>query len=202
MEFYRQTSAYTGAAAALLMALHNRLPDVWPLDREKEFSLWLASATLPTRSSSIYALARIAHDEGLPVRVIVEERDYDYPDYRFKRYKKVDIEDAKFSSELHLRRLEEREVPVEERPFDLPEIKRLLTGGNLLVLRLNAGVLRDQQATSRYVLVISHDDKGYHVMDPEQGMMSISDEEMQEAYETLVTKKKREHAVLVIGTAK
>lgn len=200
MEFYRQTSVYTGAPAALLMALHHNDPQAWPLECEQEFSIWIASANLPTRSSSIYALGMIAKKAGYDVHAIVGEREYDYPDYRFKRYKKVEIDDAKYSSRLHARRAREAGVTVEEREFGLEEVDEHLNQGSMVLLRVNAGVLRDRRATSKYVLVREYDEEqGYSVMDPAQGEMHISQEEMQEAFETLVTKKKRDHRMLVLS---
>jgi predicted double-glycine peptidase len=199
MKFYRQTTAYTGAAAALLMVLHQENPDEWPLTRESEFRIWHESANLPTRSSSIYALAKIAKSAGLTAQVVVEEREYDYPDYRFKRYKKVDIDDAKFSSKQHAKSARKAGVKIEERELELTEIKTLAKEGKLLLLRVNAGVFRETKATSRYVLVAAYDGGTYQVLDPAQGELRIDEQQMEEAFETLTTKKKRDHRVIIIN---
>lgn len=198
MEFYRQTSQYTGAAAALLMALHAKSPDEWPLEREIEFSIWTQSANLPTRSSSIYALALIAREAGLSTHVVVGEKEYDYPDYRFKRYKKVEIDEAKYTSKLYAKRAREQSIPLEEREFTLKEVKEHLDNNAMLLLRVNAGIFRDEKATSKYVLVRAHEEGHYVIMDPDQGEMRVSDEDMQEAFDTLVTKKKRDHRMVIL----
>ncbi len=198
MESYRQTTQYTGASAALLMALHHYTPEEYPLTREKEFSIWMRSANLPTRSSSIYALACVANESGVTARVIVGEKEYDYPDYRFKRYKKLDIDHAKYSSKLHARRAREQKIPIEEHEFTLEDVKKQLAKRRLVILRVNAGILRDRKATSRYILITGHDD-GYAVQDPDQGALKIPDDAMERAFETLVTRKKRDHRMLVLG---
>ncbi len=63
------------------------------------------------------------------------------------------------------------------------------------------GVLRSKKATSRYVLVTKYDinSEKYTLIDPEQGEMIVSPDVMQEAFNTLITKKKRDHRMLVIG---
>ena len=198
MEFYRQTSQYTGAAAALLMALHAKHPEEWPLDREHEFHIWTHSANLPTRSSSIYALALIARKAGMSTHVVVGEREYDYPDYRFKRYKKIEIDEAKYTSKLYAKRAREEGIPLEEREFTLQEVKQHLENQALILLRVNAGVLRERKATSKYVLVRAYIQGEYIIMDPEQGEMRIPEDEMQEAFETLITKKKRDHRMVIL----
>lgn len=198
MEFYRQTSQYTGAPAALLMALHQFHPEEWPLDREHEFTIWMQSANLPTRSSSIYALALIAKLAGLSTHVIVGEREYDYPDYRFKRYKKIEIDEAKYASKLYAKRAREMGIPLEEREFTLQEVKEHLDNNARILLRVNAGVLRDDKATSKYVLVTGFEDGAYVIMDPDQGEMRVDQEEMEEAFDTLMTKKKRDHRMIIL----
>ncbi len=198
MEFYRQTSQYTGAAAALLMAMHAKKPDQYALDREQEFSIWTQSANLPTRSSSIYALALIARQAGIATHVVVGEKEYDYPDYRFKRYKKIEIDEAKYTSKLYAKRAREEGIPLEEREFTLTEVKQHLDNGAMVLLRVNAGIFRERKATSKYVLVRAHEEGEYVIMDPDQGEMRIPDEEMQEAFDTLVTKKKRDHRMVIL----
>lgn len=198
MEFYRQTSMYTGAATALLMAIHAKDSSV-QLSRENEFRIWMQSCNLPTRSSSIYGLGVVAHEYGVPAHIVVEEEEYDYPDYRFKRYKKVEIEDAKLASRIHADTAKQKGIEIETRDFELTEVEELLSKGKLLLLRVNAGIFRDKKATSKFVLVTRKDGDEYVVMDPEQGEIHVSDEEMQRAFDTLATKKKRDHRMLILG---
>lgn len=200
MEAYRQTTQYTGAASGLLIALHRHDSKEWPLDREHEFLIWMNSTNLPTRSSSIYGLAIIAKKAGMPVKVVVGEREYDYPDYRFKRYKKVEIDDAKYTSKLHSKQARQAGVEIEEREFSLQEVKDLAAADKLILLRVNAGIFRENKATSRYVLVHGiHKNGSYLIMDPQQGKLTVDEETMHEAFDTLATKKKRDHRMLVLG---
>ena len=199
MEFYRQTSQYTGAASSFLMAMHQLKPESFPLDREQEFRLWMRTANLPTRSSSIYGLALVAKEEGVPVKLVVGEKEYDYPDYRFKRYRKVEVDEAKYSSKLYAKRARANNIRIEEREFELAEVRELLKEGKLIILRVNAGIFRERSATSKYVVVEGFEKGQYIVMDPEQGEMRVDDNVMQEAFDTLVTKKKRDHRMIVLG---
>lgn len=200
MEFYRQTSVYTGAAAALLMALHEKDPKMWTLDRENEFSIWMQSANLPTRSSSIYALGMVAKHAGYDAHIIVGEKEYDYPDYRFMRYKKIEIDDAKYASKLHAKQARIAGVKIDEREFMLDDVAAAVAQGKLVLLRVNAGIFREKKATSRYILVTGFDaEDNYVIMDPAQGEVHVSRKDMQDAFETLVTKKKRDHRALILG---
>ncbi len=195
MELYRQTTEYTCAACSLLTAIHHFLKDT-PLSREMEFNIWQRTANLPVRASSIYGLAIVAKEFGLNPRITLEEKEYDYPDYRFKGYTKKEIDEAKFSSKLYAKKARELNIPIAEREITLKEVIRTLDLGKIILLRVNAGVFRDSKSTSKYVVVFKEDDK-YVVGDPRQGLVEITKESLSDSMVTLQSKKKRDVRMIV-----
>ena len=151
MEFYRQTTEYTTAASSLLMVINHYNSD-FKLSRENEFLIWQISVNLPTRASSVYALASFAKKQGVPSRLIMEEMEYNYPDYRFKGYTKKEIDEAKFMSKQHAKFAREAGVVIENRDIEVKEIKGLLQDGKILMLRVNAGVFRVTGSTAKYLV--------------------------------------------------
>ncbi len=195
MQTYIQTTEYTTAACSLMLAI-NHLDPNFNVSKENEFKIWMNSVNLPTRACSIYGLACFAKEQGLEPRIVLEEKEYEYPDYRFKGYTKKEIDDAKFSSKMYHKRAREMDIPIEERTFDLEEVKELLENDHTLLLRVNAGALRDSGSVSNYVVVYSYKDS-FSMVDPVQGQIKVGMEKLQKAYETLVTKKKRDHRMIV-----
>ncbi|RME52725.1 hypothetical protein D6783_04015 [Candidatus Woesearchaeota archaeon] len=195
MKPYIQTSEFTTAACGLLMIV-NHFKRSFSLSKENEHRIWMASACLPVRASSIYGLAVFAKKQGLRPRIVVGEREYEFPDYRFHRYTKKHIDEAKFTSKLYARDAKELGIPIEERVFDFAEVKSLLEEGRILLLRVNAGILRDAKSTSNYV-VVCKDERGMVVMDPRQGRVIVDEALLLEAFETLQTKKKRDPRMIV-----
>ena len=114
---YTQSTPFTTAAASLLTILHNKKQI--PLTKENEFKIWHSSVNLPTRGSSIYGLALVAKRHGLNPKVVVEKKEYEFPDYRFYRYTKEDVEHAAFSELTHLTKAEEQSIPIQEKSFTL-----------------------------------------------------------------------------------
>ena len=194
MEFFRQTTEYTCAASSLLIILHHFKGT--PLTKEQEFNIWLKSANLPVRASSIYALATIAKEQGLNPRIVLEEKEYDYPDYRFKKYTKTDIDQAKFSSKLHAKKAREKGIIIEEKEVTLEMVKKELNNNKVLMLRINTGALWGTKSTSKYV--VAHNSKeGITILDPSKGIIIVNDETLKEAMITLQTKKKRDVRMIV-----
>lgn len=189
MDAYSQTTEYTCAASSLLMILH-QLSGV-PLTREQEFAIWQRSVNLPVRASSVYGLAIIAHKHGLQPRVVLEEKEYDYPDYRFKGYTKKEIDEAKFSSRQYAKQAREMGIPIEEREVTFKEIMDELGKNKPILLRLNAGVFRDSKSTSKYVVVFLKEQE-IRIMDPRRGEITVDEHMLQDAMVTLQTKKKRD----------
>jgi hypothetical protein len=193
MKFYNQTTEYTCAASSLLIIL-NHFKN-WDLKKENEFKIWMKTAILPVRASSIYGMAVLAKKQGLNPSIVLGEKEYDYPDYRFKRYTKKDIDEAKFTSKLHSKEARELNIPIEEKTFSINEVKNLLNQNKILLLRVNAGVLRDSKSTSKYVVVFN--DKGYKIIDPKRGFMDIDLKTLENAMTTLETKKKRDQRMII-----
>ncbi|MCC7574890.1 peptidase C39 family protein [Candidatus Woesearchaeota archaeon] len=199
MELYKQTTDYTCAACSLMMILNHFNPD-FKLNRENEFKVWRETVNLPTRAPSIYGMACFAKKLGLDVRIILEEREYDYPDYRFKGYTKKEIDDAKYMSRIFAKELFSLEISLEERELKLEEILAFLNNGKILLLRVNAGSLRDTRSTSKYLPFFKRQGSELiTVLDPMKGEILIDQKALEESFDTLQTKKKRDHRVLIFN---
>ncbi|MBT7903170.1 hypothetical protein HN587_04875 [Candidatus Woesearchaeota archaeon] len=202
MKPYKQTTRYTSASSALLMVL-NHFDSKFELSRDNEFWIWQRSATLPTRGSSIYALGTLAAKKGISVSIIVEEPEYKFPGYRFKAYKKKEIDVANFRSELFYKQATKENIKIEERDFELTEVKDLLCQGKLLMVRLIVGILRQSKLNRRnphYVLITNYDSdkKEFKIIDTRKGKLKISEELMIEAFETVHTCK-RDNRMIIFG---
>ncbi|MFC1648536.1 peptidase C39 family protein [Nanoarchaeota archaeon] len=195
MKTYLQTTDYSTAATSLMLIINHYKED-FEVSRVNEFNIWLSSVNLPTRACSIYGLAVFAKEQGLNPEIVLGEKEYEYPDYRFKGYTKKEIEDAKFASKVFYNRAKALNIPIEEKEFDVEDIKKLLKKGHMILLRVNAGALRNQRSVSKYVVVYSYQNN-YSMVDPVQGKITVGYEKLQEAFETLVTKKKRDHRMIV-----
>tara|TARA_Y100000310_G_scaffold324914_1_gene387509 strand:+ start:20361 stop:20966 length:606 start_codon:yes stop_codon:yes gene_type:complete len=194
-----QSSPYTTAASSLLTILHH-FDSNFPKNKVKEFEIWHECANLPTRGCSIYALARYAKQQGLNPKVVVEKKQYDFPDYRFYRYTKEDIEHAAYSSERHLQEAEELGVTVLEGSMSLKDVKRELSKNNVILLRLNVKPIRNEKRnTSNYIVVHGFDGEYFQIIDPGFAALSVPEEVMQEAFDSLETKKYRDHRMLVFS---
>ena len=194
---YFQTTEFTTAASSLLSVLNFLNPEIQH-NKIREFDIWKKSANLPTRASSIYALATYAKKCGLNPKVVVEKKEYNFPDYRFYRYTKNDVEHASFSSNLHQKKAELENVQIEEKEVTLKDIKKELQKGNLLILRLNTKPIRQSKKnTSNYVVVHGYENKYIHIIDPAFAALSIPEETLQESFESLETKKYRDHRMII-----
>ena len=145
-------------------------------------------------------MACFAKKLGLDVRIILEEREYDYPDYRFKGYTKKEIDDAKYMSRIFAKELFSLEISLEERELKLEEILAFLNNGKILLLRVNAGSLRDTRSTSKYLPFFKRQGSELiTVLDPMKGEILIDQKALEESFDTLQTKKKRDHRVLIFN---
>lgn len=197
MRPYFQTTSFTTAASSLLTILHFFKPEI-KMTKEREFDIWRRTAILPTRSSSLYGLAKYAQEQGLLIRVIVENKLYSFPDYRFYRYKKKDIEEAAFSECLYLKEAELEDVEIIEKKICFSDIQEELQKENLLLLRVNAKQIRNLKInTSNYVVIWGFSEGYFHVFDPTFAGLSIPEEVMKEAFFSLETKKHRDHRMIV-----
>lgn len=194
METYIQTTDYTTAACSLMLILNHKTE--YEVSRENEFNIWMHTANLPTRACSIYGLAVYAREHGLDPAIILEEKEYEYPDFRFEGYTKKEIDEAKFASKLYHKRAREKDIPITEREFGLDLVKAKLNDGQALLLRVNAGALRDEASTSNYVVVHTYREQ-FSMVDPVQGKIRVGEDKLREAFKTLVTKKKRDHRMIV-----
>ncbi|MBU0461054.1 MAG: peptidase C39 family protein [Nanoarchaeota archaeon] len=200
MQQYKQTTIYTCAAASLMSIINHFKPE-FALSRENEFLIWERSAVLPTRGSSLYALALFAHKQSIPVKIFVEEPEYKFPGYRFKSYKKKEIDVADFHSELYYKRAKEARIPIEERNFNIDEVKTLLKRKKVLLLRVIIGLLRGTQVNKRnphYIPVYQYEDGFFYIIDPRRGMIKIQEELFKEAFDA-VHDCKRDNRMIVFG---
>lgn len=138
--------------------------------------------------------------QGLSPSIVLKDEKYDYPDYRFKGYTKKEVEAAKFSDKLYYKEAKELGIPIEERDFEFKEVRELVKKGKVLILRINEGALRARKSTSKYIVVYAYDanKKEFSVMDAKQGIVKVSADLLKEAFETLATKKKRNHEMMVL----
>ncbi len=197
MKIYYQSTEFTTAASSLLTIIHFFKEEI-KLTKENEFDIWQKTVNLPTRASSIYALANYAKNVGLDPEVIVEKREYSFPDYRFYRYSKEDIEHAKDSSLMHLKKAMINGVKINEGSIDLNTVKGKLEKGKIIILRLNAKPFRNiKRNTSNYLVIHGFNEKYFQIIDPMQGGLSIPEEVMNEAFESLESKKYRDHRMIL-----
>ena len=198
MRPYTQTTEYTTAACSLMLII-NHLDQNYPLTRANEFAIWRESINLPTRAPSIYGLARYAKAHGLNPTVVVESTEFDYPDYRFKRYTKSDVDLAQFANKQHIKEAEDANVPISERAITFEEIEGLIKDGHVLLVRLNEGIFRGVGSTSKYVVLYGKEDDDYLVADPilDDPLITVDEDTLRESFETLATKKKRDHKMIV-----
>ncbi|NQV91359.1 peptidase C39 family protein [Candidatus Woesearchaeota archaeon] len=199
MKPYFQTTSFTTAAASLLTILTYLNPDI-KHSKLREFDIWRSSVNLPTRASSIYALATYAKKCGLDPKVVVESKEYKFPDYRFYRYTKDDILHASFASTMHQNKAERENIQIEERRFTIDEITEELKEGKVILLRLNTKpIWHSKRNTSNYIVLHGFQEELYNLIDPAFGALSIPRETLQEAFDSLETKKYRDHRMIVFG---
>src|SRR3989344_783953 len=184
MDFYQQSTEFTAAPSALLMVIHYFNPE-FQLTRQNEFLLWQQTATLPIRAASIYAMAIVAKQHGLKVKVFVGNEDFDFPDYRFKGYTKKEIDYAGFTYHLHRKWAAQQGISVVVKDFNAEDIKEMAQQGKIIMVRINIGILREQKALSHYVVVYGYSKKAFLVIDPSEGQRLVTLPEMQQALDTL-----------------
>jgi hypothetical protein len=132
---------------------------------------------------------------------VVGEKEYKFPGYKFKAYKKKEIEIAAKSTQLYLEKAEKKGIAVEERDFDLEEVKKLLSDGKVLLLRLIIGILRESKDNKRnphYLPVYEYSAGKFKVMDPRTGEMSVDEKILKEAFDKVVDVK-RDHRMIMFG---
>ena len=198
MEEYKQTTQFTGAASSLMMIIHHFKPE-FELSKDNEYEIWMNSVNLPTRACSVYALSRFAHDHGLKVELFVGKQEYEYPDYRFKGYKKEEIDAATFTEEVYLKKLKDAGIKLNVGEFTLKKVNELVDAGKILMIRLDAGVFRDIKPSSSYVIITGKAGKSFEIYDPYAGKIVLTEEDMQASFEDLSTKRKRDHRMIVFG---
>ena len=197
LESYKQTTNYTGAASALLSIL--KFFEKGEFTQDQELEIWLQSVILPTRASSVFGLAIYAKEQGLQPKIIIEDAQYTYPDYRFKRYTKKQIELAGIIADRYKQQAQDKGILIIERDFDVNYIDSLLGKGKILLVRVNAGRLRGTKSTSKYIAVYKKSqEKGkYFIIDPRRRRKKVTREMLEESLEELKTKKKREKCMIV-----
>ena len=197
MKPYFQTTSFTCAASSLLTIIHHLNNEI-PLNKEKEFEIWRKTTNLPTRSSSIYALANYAKKQGLNPKVIVAKKEYSFPDYRFYRYTKEDVKHASYNEQVYLEKAQAQQVEIVEKETELTDIKKYLEKNKIILLRLNTKPIRNEKKnTSNYLVVHGYNEGYYQIIDPALGAFSIPEQIMQESFESLESKKYRDHRAII-----
>lgn len=198
MEIYKQSTGFTCAPSALLMII-NHFKQKFKLTRKNEFDIWLKTAVLPTRGSSIYALASYAYRRGINAEIIVGELGYKFPDYRFKGYKKDEVELAEYVSEIYYKKAKKLGINILEKDYTVTKIKNLIKKGKILLLRVDAGVIRGSSPISNYVVVCGYKNKKFIINDPMQGQIKVSEDDMKESLNSLEEKRRRDKRMIVFG---
>ncbi|MDP3639744.1 MAG: peptidase C39 family protein [Nanoarchaeota archaeon] len=196
---YLQTTPFTTAASSLLSIIHHYNAAV-PLSREKEFKIWTETITPPTRASSIYALALCAKKYGLTVKIIVGKKEYDFPDYRFYRYTKTDMDHAAFAEQLHLQRAEQENIPIKVGTLAFQDLERELDQQNIVLLRVNVKPLRQEQRnSSNFIVVYGSTQEHFQIIDPATGASCVPRKLLEEAFSSLGDKKYRDKRMIVFS---
>lgn len=200
MQLYQQTTPFTCAVCSFLMILKHFRKDI-PLTREKEFEIWHQSALLPCRAASLYRLALLAKQYGLPVKIIVGQHEYKFPRYRFKGYKLKEVQLASYASELYYRQAKQGGIPILERDFTFDEVKAFLRAGKVLLLRLNSGTLRGEgdKLAVKYFAVLAFTEGNFIVPDPQGVVRQVPEVLMKTAFHDVHEKSKRDNRMMVVG---
>jgi len=191
MKPYLQSTEYTTAAASLVWALQqlsDHISNSWV-----ELDIWHHSALLPTRASSVYGLALYAKKKGLTPSIILQKQQYSFPDYRFFRYKKTDIDIAKDMQDYYRRKATQENIPIIKKKITISLIESLKE--HTMLIRLNPKLWRS--TTSNFV-VLNVLEKGYQIMDPQLGLLCITKDVLQASLDQLIDKKKRQPQILVL----
>jgi len=136
--------------------------------------------------------------KGINLKVVVEKKEYEFPDYRFYRYTKDDIKNAAFSAKVYLKEAETNNVNIEVKEITLDIVKEEIKKGKIILLRINAKPIRNEKRnTSNYIVVHAYENDYFSIIDPHFGAFSIPEELMEQAFLTLETKKYRDHRMIV-----
>lgn len=193
---YLQTTPYTTAASSLLNLLEYK--QVLKGDMEEEFKIWMSTAVLPVRASSIYGLAVYAKEKGLEPFLIVEKDEFDFPDYRFYRYKKQDVELAKITSGIYKKKAKEKNISCKVSEIKLNYIKELLEE-NYIILRVNVKEIRRlKRNSSNFLFFKDYKDGEFTAVDPVQGEIKIGEELVENGLKTLEEKKYRARKLMAV----
>ncbi|MBR9676764.1 hypothetical protein GOV04_01370 [Candidatus Woesearchaeota archaeon] len=196
---YKASSEYTSAAAGLMSLIHYYLPR-YKLNKENENRVWRESAALPMKGCSIYGLARVAKKQGLRVKVLVGDKNYKFPNYRFESYKLSDVNDATYTSKILYEDAVKEGVEILESDFELAYIKKLLGKSKKLIARLNAGVIRGTKAKSQFIPIIDYKNNNYTILDPREGtILNVSDELMNKAFLSVKQTLHRDNRMIILG---
>ena len=184
-----------------LMHIINHFDSEFILSKENEFKIWHSSVNLPTRSLSLYGLASFAKEQGINVKIVVEEHEYSFDIDQLPPHKRDEISNAKFSSFIHQKKARNSGVEIDEKPFSMEDVKNYLKNGKLILLRLNKQAFFGYKPEPTYFAVFSFNkkDETFTIVDPKEGVIDISEDKMFEAFDSLKTKCRRDHRMIVFG---
>lgn len=197
MKPYIQTTQYTTGVSSFINILQ-LLKEIEPT-RELELSIWKQTANLPTRAPSIYSLALIAKQHNLNPKIIVGTTQFDYPDYRFYRFTKEDVELAALSEAQSIQEAKNNQIEIIHKEIQFQEIIQELQNKNALLVRLNTKTFREEEKrnSSSYIALTNINENKIEIIDPTQGILTLNKEVIQESFESLIEKKHRDARMII-----
>ena len=199
MQFYKQTTRYSNAAASLMLILNHYNKD-FEINKENEYKIWHNSVVLPTRGSSLFSLAMITNEHKINTKLIVGSPEFKFPNYKYKMYSQKEVYQAKFSNELYYKKALDKGIDIEERNFEFDEVKEQLKDGKFLLLRLDIGPLLNIRATCNYLFVYAYGNGKFLINDTKSGKpLQIKEELMKVMFNNVKIKCKRDNRMLILG---
>jgi len=205
-DFYKQYTRFGGAATGLMYIINSFVPS-FKVCRENEFLIWLRTANLPFRGSSVYALALFASQFKIDVEVFVGRKEIFFPNYRFKGVKKSELKTANNVAKFFYKQVIKEGIKVNVMDFDFSFVKKKLLSGYVLLLKLSLGYLRNsiknesaeisfKKAKPRYVPVMNYGNEKFVVADPVLGKIVVDEKILQESFNMISSKCKTDNRMI------
>ncbi len=135
---------------------------------------------------------------------MIGKRQQKYPLEGIRWYDKKELHIANFSSDLYFRRAKNMDIEIVEGDFKLSNVKKLLKQGQVLMVRLLVGVVRETKTNRKipHFMVIYKYEKGkYYIMDPRRGELKVTEKILREAFDGLKNIN-RDPRMIIFGKSK